>query len=192
MSYSTSRRETNVLLADDDAGIRDLYALWLAQAYDVTAVGTGDEAIETLDDEFDIVVLDRKFAEWKGTELLAELRKCGYEQPTIMISGVEPDTDIIDIPVDKYLAKPISEDELLDTVSLVLQLRSYDDLLQEYYSLISKRFALQQSNVIADVRARDEYAELEDCISSLEHELEMTRERFGEDDYRTVFERVVG
>lgn len=182
---------TRVLLVDDDARVRELYADWLEPSYAVTAVSTGDEAIDALDETFDVVLLDRQLHEWSGAELLAELRRRGRDQSVVMITATDPDVDIVDLSIDEYLVKPVYEDELLDAVQFAVGLSSYEDVLQEYYSLVSKLTALESSDATSDLRATDAYADVEERISALETQLELDRRTFAENRYPQVFRRVL-
>lgn len=182
----------DVLLVDDDESVTELYAMWLEPTYDITVAHTVGEALDTLNDDFDVVLLDRRLPNCDGTEFLTELRGRGHDLPVVMITAVEPDVDIVELPIEEYLVKPITGDELLDAVELVLRVSSYDDLLQEYYSLTSKRAALRDSSVAADLADYGAYFDLERRLSSLESQLELTRREFDERHYRQLFRGLVG
>lgn len=182
---------TRVLLVDDEERVRELYTDLLEPTYTVVAVSTGDEALDALDDSFDVVLLDRTLSAWSGSDLLAELRRRGHDQSVVMITGTEPDVDIVDLSIDEYLVKPVYEDELRDAVEFAARLSSYDDALQEYYSLVSKRAALESSNVEDDLRATGAYADVEERLVALETRLELERQTLAEDHYPQVFRKVL-
>jgi len=182
---------THVLLVDDEERVRELYTDLLEPTYTVVAVQTGDEALDVLDERFDVVLLDRKLSEWSGSDLLAELRRRGHDQSVVMITGTQPDVDIVDLSIDDYLVKPVYEEELRDAVDFAARLSSYDDALQEYYSLVSKRAALESSAVEDDLRATDAYADVEERLVALETRLELERQSLAESHNPQVFRKVL-
>ncbi|WP_135827414.1 response regulator [Halorussus halobius] len=182
---------TRVLLVDDDARVRGMYADWLEPTYDVAAVADGDDALDALDETFDVVLLDRRLREWSGSELLAELRRRGHDQSVVMVTGTEPDVDVVDLSIDEYLVKPIYESELREAVEFAARLSSYDGSLHEYFSLVSKLAALENSNVDGDLRATDAYADVEDRLAALETRLERDRRSLAETHSPQVFRKVL-
>jgi len=67
----------NILLVDDDAFLRDMYALKFTQLGDEVAVAkTGDEALSILTkSSFDVIIMDMVMPGMSGIELLIEIRK---------------------------------------------------------------------------------------------------------------------
>ncbi|WP_324661672.1 response regulator transcription factor [Haloarcula sediminis] len=99
-----------VLAADDDSDMRSLYRCWLAPSYDVRLAADGDETLRKLDETVDVVVLDREMPRRDGVDVAHELEQRDTDAAVVMISGVEPDVDLLDIPVDDYLQKPSSRE----------------------------------------------------------------------------------
>lgn len=79
----------NVLVADDDADIRDLTAqVFRLRGWGVTTVASGLEALAALDgEEFDIAVLDQHMPPGSGLEVAAERRKLGDGVPIVLWTG---------------------------------------------------------------------------------------------------------
>lgn len=187
----TVQKPSHILIIDDEESTIDLYAEWLRDRYIVSGVTSGDDALTKLSDSVDIVVLDRDLTEWTGTALLRKLRNRGYDGPVVMVTGTEPSIDIVDLTIDEYLVKPTSRDELVNTVRRLIQIESYDNLLQEYYSLVSKLAVLHATNPITELSKDDRYTELCSHIAALEAELDEITSELTETDYYAAFRAVV-
>ena len=81
----------NILVADDDAGVRHLIRYSLEQAgYSVSEVTNGAEAIRAVHTApFDLVITDILMPETDGLETIMHLRKRMPGLKVIAISGVE-------------------------------------------------------------------------------------------------------
>ena len=133
-----------VLVVDDDADLADTYALWLREHVDVHVAYSGRDALDVLATEpIDVVLLDRRMPSMSGDAVLAEMRSCGHDQRVSMVTAVEPTLDIVSLPFDEYLVKPVGRDPLESTVESLLALAEHEDAFQEYFSLQSKLAVLQ-------------------------------------------------
>lgn len=119
----------NILLVDDDPGIRDLVSDFLIRhGYDVTTAEDGiamDRAIARADKPFDLIVLDLMMPGEHGLEIARRLS--GPGGPAIIIlSAVGEDSDRIiglEVGADDYLPKPCNPRELLARIRAVLRRR---------------------------------------------------------------------
>jgi len=111
-----TRTAGTVLVADDDSDMRSLYQCWLAAFDEVRTAADGVEALRQLDDGVDVVVLDREMPRKGGVAVARELERRAIDPAVVMISAVEPDIDLLDIPVDDYLRKPVSHETILARV----------------------------------------------------------------------------
>ena len=114
-----------VLVVDDDAGIRDLLADYLAkQGLTVATARDGKEMDERLA-AFppDIIVMDLMMPGEDGLALTRRV-KAGRDVPVIMLSARGEDIDRIvglEVGADDYLAKPFNPRELLARIRAVLR-----------------------------------------------------------------------
>jgi len=152
--------------------VTDVYAAHLKDEYDVRTAYDGSEAVEKLDEEIDAVLLDRRMPGMSGDEVLEHIREEGYDCRVAMVTAVDPDFDILDMGFDDYVVKPVSRDDLYETVDRLLTYSSYDDTFQRYFSLVSKRAALQTSKSQSALETNEEYQALTDRINELEAELD--------------------
>ena len=148
-----------VLVVDDEEGVAEVFSLWLRDEYE-TRVATGGEAALEAIDGVDIVLLDRRMPDLSGDETLARMRERGYDGPVAMVTAVDPDFDIVDMAFDDYLVKPISKEELRETVERLLSVQSYDDQTQDQFALARKLAALEVEKDESELEASEEYATL--------------------------------
>ncbi|PSP86522.1 DNA-binding protein [Halobacteriales archaeon QS_1_68_17] len=160
-----------VLIVEDEPDVAETYNLWLADSYEVRLAEDGDEGLELLDDDVDVVLLDRMMPGLSGDEVLERIREGEYDCRVAMVTAVEPDFDIMEMGFDAYLNKPIRSDELHETVESLLERSAYDDLLQDYYSLIEKQATLETTKSNAELAENEEFVRLEEQIQRLRDEL---------------------
>lgn len=119
----------NILLVDDDPGIRDVIAEFLVRhGYDVATAEDGaamDRAMARAPRPFDLIVLDLMMPGEHGLEVARRLAGPGGPA-LIILSAVGDDSDRIiglEVGADDYLAKPCNPRELLARIRAVLRRR---------------------------------------------------------------------
>jgi two-component system OmpR family response regulator/two-component system phosphate regulon response regulator OmpR len=117
--------DTKVLIVDDDAGIRDLLADYLAkQGMRVSSARDGKEMDERLAGGYpDLIVMDLMLPGEDGLSLTRRV-KAVRDVPVIMLSARGEDIDRIvglEVGADDYLAKPFNPRELLARIRAVLR-----------------------------------------------------------------------
>ena len=174
---------SNILIVEDEKTLADLFADWLTDEYTVDTAYSGEEALEVLDEILDIVLLDRRLPDRSGDTVLGEIRERGFDCRVAMISAVTPDFDVLEMDFDTYLTKPASEADLNAVVKRLLARTRYEDQLQDYFALVSKRATLQ-ANV--DVGSERQYQDLEAQIAEMEDQLEDTLSELSSEDFDSV------
>ena len=117
---------SRVLVADDDADIRDLVEFKLTQAgYAVEAAGDGLSAWEAFEaDQPALVVLDVMMPGLSGIDVLRKIRESGApEVPVLLLSAKSRDSDVdtgFAVGATDYVVKPFSPRELLHRVNGIL------------------------------------------------------------------------
>jgi len=115
-------RAEPVLVVDDEAGVRELLARWLASGgYHVQTAGDADEALRTVHDQPPAVALcDIRLPGHDGLWLADQIRHDAPETAVIMATGVH-DVDSAAASlcqgVVDYLTKPFGRDSLRESVS---------------------------------------------------------------------------
>ncbi|MFB6142563.1 MAG: HalX domain-containing protein [Halorientalis sp.] len=163
----------HVLIVDDEPELGDLYAEWLSGVYSVTAVYDGEVALEAIErgPTPDVVLLDRLMSDISGDEVLERLHEA-VDTRVAMITGVPPDFDIVDLPYDEYVVKPVSKADLHDVVDSLLRRSDYSAEVQRYYTLNTKRAKLEERFTAGELRANPDYHELLARIDRLEATLD--------------------
>ena len=124
-----------LLVVDDDSDCRSLYHLWLTEHYEIRTAVDGVSAIEQMDETIDAVVIDREMPRKDGVEVTQELRASEFDPAVVMISGVEPDVDLLEIPVDDYLQKPVERAPVVEAVTRAQTLSERPDELRRHLAL---------------------------------------------------------
>lgn len=163
-----------VLVVEDEIPIAEAYAKYLQGEYDVRLAHNGEAALEELDTDVDVVLLDRRMPTLSGEEVLEEICKRDLDCRVGMLTGVEPDFDIVDMQFDTYVLKPVDEETLQETVDVLVVRSKFDRQLQEYYSLVSKKVALSQRKEEAELKVSDEYTSLVERVERVREELDAT------------------
>jgi len=145
--------ERIIVVADDDRRVATMHTSWLSGEYAVRTAHDGDETIEELGPEVDVLVLDRRMPGRSGDEVLAWLREQEYDTRVVMITAEEPGEDLFDLDFDEYLTKPVSEAEFKSVVADLIERGEYDSQLQAYLARQSTVRALQAAD---DTEAKDD------------------------------------
>jgi DNA-binding response OmpR family regulator len=176
-----------VLVVDDERDVADAYAAQLDSDYTVMTAYGGQEALDQLDASVDVVLLDRRMPGLSGDEVLDVIRDRGLEVRVAMVTAVDPDFDIIEMPFDDYIVKPASRDSLLETIERLRNCSAYETKLQEYYSLMAKRATLQSNKPQAELAGSETFGSLEARIDELERDLDEAVSEFDDDDFGALF-----
>jgi DNA-binding response OmpR family regulator len=112
-----------VLVLDDEPSLRLLCRVNLElDGYRVLEAGSLEEARAALDGEpVDVALLDVHVGPDRGLDLVGELRALEPPAAVVVLSGTSEITAETRATVDGVLGKPFALDELLGTVSRVLQ-----------------------------------------------------------------------
>lgn len=178
--------EPTVLVVEDDEELAHLYSDWLVAEYSVRTAFNGHEALELLDDDVDVLFLDRRMPDLSGDRVLERLREAGIRCRVAMLTAVDPDFDIIEMGFDEYLNKPVTRQEILEVAERLLRRTTYDETLSEYLSLVSKRASLRAEKPPEALESSEEYARLEERIAELEAIVDPIARDFDNEDVAAV------
>jgi DNA-binding response OmpR family regulator len=177
-----------VLIVEDEPDLADLYAAWLRDGYTPRVTYGGAEALDALDDDVSVVLLDRRMPDVSGDAVLEAIRDRGIDCRVAMVTAVEPDFDIVAMGFDDYLVKPVSKDALRNTVESMHLRNAYDAGVQRLFSLASKKALLESEKSQTALADNDEYAELDEELEELRAELDETVHELGQqDDFVSVY-----
>ena len=171
-----------MLVADDEKDVADVYALRLRNEYTTETAYGGAEALEKVDNGVDVVLLDRRMPDISGDEVLAEIRERDLDTRVIMITAVDPDFDILDMPFDDYLCKPIDKADLVAAIEQQLAARRYDDRLAEYLEVTSKLALLEAEKPTKTLDGHEEVTSLKARVEELKDEMDAALSEFPDMD----------
>jgi len=177
-----------VLAVDDEPRVVEAFALWLDDDYQVRTATSGEEALEVAEDgDVDVALLDRQMPGVTGDELLEELRDRGFDYRVAMVTGVDPDFDIVEMSFEEYVQKPVDGDALHDVVGRLLDLDQYEDSVDDLYSVVQKRVTLEAELPEAALADNDEYQALCERETELQDETEAVIDDFEDDEFAQLF-----
>ena len=120
-----------LLVVDDDPKLRNLVCEGLfehkIEATPVDSVASARAA--TLEDDFDLILLDVMMPGASGWDFIGELRAAGKDTPVIFVTargGVEDRVKGLRLGGDDYIIKPFAFEELLARIEAVVRRRQAD------------------------------------------------------------------
>jgi DNA-binding NtrC family response regulator len=107
-----------VLLVDDEERFRTTLAKMLrAQGLEVTALGSGREALEELNQKaYDVMVLDVRMPDMDGIATLTEIKRIAPQVEVIILTGhasMDAAVEIMRLGGYDYLLKPCPVEDLM-------------------------------------------------------------------------------
>ncbi len=155
------------LVVDDEKEVADAYALRLRGLCDIETVYDGHTALERVTDrEFDVVLLDRHMPGLSGDAVLTRLTERDFAGRVIMVTAIDPGFDVIDMPFDDYLCKPLEREDVRAAVEHQCTILGYETL-GEYFSVESKRRVLEAELSEETLATHTGYQELEERATHL-------------------------
>ncbi len=123
---SSVKTKTRVLIAEDEAPLRNLIELSLkANNYDVTPTVDGRDALAKFDNspEFDLIILDIMMPYLDGFSVLQEIRRRS-QVPVVMLTALGSGDDIVKgftLGADDYITKPFTFREVAARIEAILR-----------------------------------------------------------------------
>jgi DNA-binding response OmpR family regulator len=164
--------DATVLVVDDEPMVADSFSLQLERWYAVRTAYGGEEALELADEAVDVVLLDRRMPDRSGDEVLRELRERDLDVQVVMITAVDADFDVLSMPCDGYVEKPVGGEALREAVEKQLALRRYDERVSEFFATADKLAALETEKSARALESNEKYRELKERHGTLNEELE--------------------
>ena len=123
-----SRDLGTILVVEDDPRMqRVLQRMFLAERYDVVAVGDGQSGLDLFRARRPVaVVLDLILPQISGRELCQKFKAISSETPVIVVSAIAEVVDkvlLLELGADDYVTKPFSPRELMARVQAAIRRR---------------------------------------------------------------------
>lgn len=113
-----------IIVADDELEIRELIKVCLEnEGFEVVTVSNGKEAVETIDDETGLIILDVMMPVMNGITACTKIRKTS-SIPIVFLTAKTQDSDMIfglSVGGDDYIKKPFIPPVLVAKVKAVLR-----------------------------------------------------------------------
>jgi DNA-binding response OmpR family regulator len=183
----SSTEPATVLVVDDEPDVADAYAAQLEDDYIVSTAYGGEQALDNIDASVDIVLLDRRMPEISGDEVLTRIRERGLSIRVAMVTAVDPDFDIIEMPFDDYVIKPVSREDLFETIERLLTCSEYEERLRRYYALTAKHATLLANKPESELSESNRFDQLETEMHEMRDNLDETIAKFDDDDFTAAF-----
>ncbi len=114
-----------ILIAEDDTELRHLFAHVLRKhGYTVKGVSDGQEAMDALEEYYDLIISDIMMPVMDGYELVRQLRDAGNNTPVMMITAKDAFDDMrmgFLSGTDDYMVKPVNVNEMVLRVQALLR-----------------------------------------------------------------------
>ncbi len=177
-----------VLIVDDEEDIADIYTFQLQDQYTVRTVYGGQEAIEEVDEDVDVVLLDRRMPGLSGNEVLERIRADGYDCRVIMVTAIDPEFDIIEMPFDDYLCKPVDKETLREAIEQQLTAKQYDETVSELFRATSKLTVLEHEMSKEELDGSEEYQRLKETTAAMRCDAASLMDEL--DDFEAAFKAI--
>ena len=176
--------EAKILVVDDNPNVLRAITLVLKHAgYDVANAQTGEEAVTRAQAYApDLILLDVVLPKIDGLEVCRRIKSKPDLASTsvVLISGTKTasisQAQGLELGADGYIARPISNRELVARVETILRLREVDEQIQQHQQelqqLIVERTETLETIRGATVDREVRMAELKDTIRKLRAQLE--------------------
>lgn len=179
--YSSTNTTGRLLVVDDEPLLAELLAEWIREKWECETVTTPADVVSQVDETLDIVLLDRQMPGMSGEAVLDAI----YEQldvslQVMMVSGVAPDFDIIDLPIDDYLRKPVERPILQAKIEQLFFRRTYRQDVEEYFVCAAKLDVLERVKAAGELAENDQYLSLRARADELRQEADATLGRMSE------------
>jgi two-component system, OmpR family, KDP operon response regulator KdpE len=117
-----------IMVVDDEPKIRNLLRLGLSMhGYEVVESPDGKTAVDLLQHQLNLIILDLTLPDVAGHELLRQIRICNDVVSIVVLSGRRDEVGkvaALDLGADDYLTKPFTMNELLARVRAALRHQS--------------------------------------------------------------------
>jgi len=120
-------RKENILVVDDELGVRKSFQMVLKDIYNTHLAGTGDEASEILGkNQIDVILLDILLPDANGLDLLKKFKETDPTSEVIMVTAVneiQSAVKAIKLGAYEYIIKPFIVEDVLTVIDRALENR---------------------------------------------------------------------
>jgi DNA-binding response OmpR family regulator len=162
--------------------IVETYAESLQDEYDVDTATSVAEALGVIDDDHDVVVIDRQLSREADVVVVDELQKRGVDCRIVLVLDEEPSESVLELGCTDYLVTPVDGQELTETVRRVLRIGEYVDRRRELGSKKLTRNVMEVEHSEHELADDESYRELNAEIERLEAVVDEIEAELGLED----------
>src|SRR5690554_8193747 len=117
--------QNKILIVEDDPHISEILEINLSnEGFEVVCAFSAEEAIEKLDDSFQLILLDIMMGGMSGYKMASKLRSDNVHIPIIFLTAKDTENDMLtgfSVGGDDYIPKPFSIKEVIARIKAVLK-----------------------------------------------------------------------
>jgi len=162
-----NEQRPSILIIEDDPMASSALSDYSSNPFNVRTVSRGEDGIRHYTKDTDLVILDRKLDDMSGDTVATKIKEKDQHALILVVSGIDPKDNILDLPVDCYLKKPVSRTELRSRISDILNRQGLELEQREYLALRSKQSALIETHG-ASALGLQSYDRIEQRINNIE------------------------
>lgn len=151
--------DATVLVIEDDREQAGEYAAWLDE-YDVRTATDSEVALNALDRDVDVVLLDGDLPGTLSAELLGEIRARRVGCQIGLLSGTDVGSDVLRLDFDEYVPRPVGRDELTTTVERLVDRGAVEEAAETYLTLVARKRSLEARKDPKELADDEHYREL--------------------------------
>lgn len=138
-------RQTNsvVLIIEDDGTLANDYASWLPE-YTVLIATDTDAVYDQLENDVDIVLLDRGFSETPSEEILSSILAHGINCQIGLLSAANTTNNVLHLDVDEHIPRPVNREEFRATVARLDDRHDVMQLVETYLTLVDRKRSFER------------------------------------------------
>lgn len=140
--------DATVLVVDDEPQLTKLHATMLDDSYEVVTATNGRRAIELLETSPSVVLLDRRMPDLTGDAVASKIHNADVETRVALVSAIEPTLDVLEVPFDEYLIKPVDIEGLQAVVDHLCDRYRYPEGLRELLTTVARLAAIDASSAV--------------------------------------------
>lgn len=163
--------DATVMIIGDDREQAEEYADWL-EGYAVRTTTDGERALDALDGDIDVVLLDGDLSDPSAEELLGRLRARSLDCQVGLLSGGRVGNDVFHLDIDEYVPRPLDHTELRETVVRLVDRGAVSSAVETYLSLVARRRGMERRRDDAKLADDERYRELTGEIAARRRQID--------------------
>jgi|GEM_PF-3717521 len=167
-----------ILIVSGERALAEVLATSLRTSYEIRRAYDATQAIELVDMDVDVVLLDRATSGLEYDRFVSSLGERGADPRVALVLGPEADP-VVAGQADDYLLRPVRPENVVDAVSRLAEVAKYDRDIGEFYDLARRKAALEARLSSDELATSEEYADL---LVELEGYRELLDEELSEFD----------